>query len=180
MQVCIFYIGCDTLTWPLLNLLGTNSKASLELQILRHLQQDADPMWLQISSVFLAHLKRKKHYRGCGNWISLQSFFQSNCLQVLAQSFMKSGDETLEGLSEKQNSNEKVETSTRGIREQKIIVVLGKSVFLIPKWEEAEKGEEKKMHRCFSLHSLTPTATQNSQSTETFDHNQGVNKQDYS
>lgn len=31
------YIGCDTLTWPLLNLLGTNSKASLELQILRHL-----------------------------------------------------------------------------------------------------------------------------------------------
>lgn len=57
---------------------------------------------------------------------------------------MKSGDETLEGLSEKQNSNEKVETSTRGIREQKIIVVLGKSVFLIPKWEEAEKGEEKK------------------------------------
>lgn len=85
---------------------------------------------------------------------------------------MKSGDETLEGLSEKQNSNEKVETSTRGIREQKIIVVLGKSVFLIPKWEEAEKGEEKKkMHRCFSLHFLTPTATQNSQSTETFDHN---------
>lgn len=60
---------------------------------------------------------------------------------------MKSGDETLEGLSEKQNSNEKVETSTRGIREQKIIVVLGKSVFLIPKWEEAEKGEKKNAQR---------------------------------
>lgn len=62
---------------------------------------------------------------------------------------MKSGDETLEGLSEKQTSNEKVETSTRGIREQKTIVVLGKSVFLIPKWEEAEKGEKKKMQREF-------------------------------
>lgn len=37
MQVRIFDIGCDTLTWPLWNLLGTNSKASLELQILRHL-----------------------------------------------------------------------------------------------------------------------------------------------
>lgn len=60
---------------------------------------------------------------------------------------MKSGDETLEGLSENQNSNEKVETSTRGIREQKIIVVLGKSVFLIPEWEEAEKGEKKNAQR---------------------------------
>lgn len=60
---------------------------------------------------------------------------------------MKSGDETLEGLSEKQNSNEKVETSTRGKREQKIIVVLGKPVFLIPEWEEAEKGEKTNAQR---------------------------------
>ena len=142
MQVRIFYIGCDTLTWPLLNLLGTNSKASLELQILRHLQQDADPMWLQISSVFLAHLKRKKHYRGCGNCISLGSFFQSNCLKVLAQSFMKSADETLEGLVKNKIQMKRwSEASKRGIQESKIMVA-GKSVFLILKWEEAEKGEK--------------------------------------
>lgn len=71
---------------------------------------------------------------------------------------MKSGDETLEGLVKNKIQMKRwSEPSKRGIREQKVIVV-GKSAFLTLMWEEAEKGE-KKMHRCFSLHSLTPIAT---------------------
>lgn len=54
----------------------------------------------------------------------------------------------------------------KGTQESKIMVV-GKSAFLILKWEEEEKGE-KKMHQGFSLHSLTPIATKISPSTWTF------------
>lgn len=55
---------------------------------------------------------------------------------------MKSGGETLEGLVKNKTQMKRwSEASKRGIWEQKIIVV-GKSAFLICKWEEAEKGEK--------------------------------------
>lgn len=56
---------------------------------------------------------------------------------------MKSGDETLEGLVKNKIQMKRwSEASKWGIREQKITVV-GKSAFLLCKWEEAEKGEKK-------------------------------------
>ena len=55
---------------------------------------------------------------------------------------MKSADETLEGLVKNKIQMKRwSEASKRGIRESKIMVA-GKSVFLILKWEEAEKGEK--------------------------------------
>lgn len=60
---------------------------------------------------------------------------------------MKSADETLEGLVKNKIQMKRwSETSKRGIRESKIMVV-GKSAFLIRKWEEEEKGEEKNAPR---------------------------------